>query len=330
MKHANEWLKDVGEFTSEHRADKAEKLERRGRNRVFARRLEGFSEPYAHGDGQWHRARARGQRERINRVEACGAKVIQVSCVGCKKKRELRLGCRIPLLCVPCRKVIAAEKRAKFHRARNAAVADASRRGLLIASNYRRWSEKFLTLTAPHFRHQSVAERIRVVLDAWGLFLRKLNDYFAERDASFAEFFRVFEWEPGDDGRGHPHLHIWLLSPYLPRDELQRWWGEALADVTGDAASLRAVIDIREVSGRDVEQELIKYLTKDITSDGAKLAPKLYAEVYKALDDRRSTQASRGFMARANALKNVCECGCALPKQVRVLPPTDEKPEGSP
>jgi hypothetical protein len=224
--------------------------------------------------------------------------------------------------------VIATEKRTDFQRARKAAVAEASRRGLLTSSNYRRWSEKFLTLTAPHFRHQSVAERIAVVLDAWALLLRKLNDYFAARGVKSAEFFRVFEWEPGDDGRGHPHLHIWLLSPYLPRDELQRWWGEALVSRTGDASALRAVIDIRAVSGRDVEQELIKYLTKDITSDGSKLPPAIYAEVYKALDDRRNTQASRGFMARGKAKKHACdECGCTLPRQVRLLPPTDENPE---
>jgi hypothetical protein len=183
-----------------------------------------------------------------------------------------------------------------------------------------------LTLTAPHFRNRSIGECIWIVLDAWALFLKRLNRHLADRDALSAEFFRVFEWTIGDDGRGHPHLHVWLLCPYLERDELQRWWGEALASLTGDAASLRAVIHIAEVSGHDVDQELIKYLTKDITPDGAKLAPELYAEVYKALDERRSTQASKGFMARADEARRVCECGCTLPKRVRHVRANDEGP----
>lgn len=246
-------------------------------------------------------------------------------CVDCGKAHERRVGCRVRLLCVPCRLAMSGEKRAAFRRARSAAVAEVLRRGLLTCSNFKRWSEKFLTLKAPHFRDQSIAERIRIVLNAWALFLKKLNRYFAERDARSAAFFRVFEWTPGDDDRGHPHLHVWLLCPYLDRNKLQRWWGEALASLTGDATSLRAVIHIEEVSGHDVDQELIKYLTKDITSDGAKLAPELYAQVYEALDERRSTQASKGFMARADETKPVCECGCALPKRIRHVRANDKK-----
>lgn len=76
MSGDGDWLKRVGELTAPHRTLKAAKLERQARNRVFARRTEGFSETYAREDGRWHRARARGQLERIARVEACGASVI--------------------------------------------------------------------------------------------------------------------------------------------------------------------------------------------------------------------------------------------------------------
>lgn len=74
---------------------------------------------------------------------------------------------------------------------------------------------------------------------------------------------------------------------------------------------------MREVLSDGAEHELIKYLTKDITANGAKLAPELCAEVYKALDGQRSTQASRGFIGRAVVEKQACESGWPFPKRVR-------------
>jgi hypothetical protein len=207
--------------------------------------------------------------------------------------------------------------RAVFRRARAVAVADVTRRGLL-RSRPGRWSEKLLTLTAPHFAHHSIAERIGIVVRAWARFLRLLNASWRARHVRSAEWYRVFEWTPGvSDDRGHPHLHIWLLSPYLLPDEIKSWWRQALAEQVRDATVVRVIVDIREVHADGAEHELIKYLTKDITANGEKVAPELYAEVYKALDGHRSTQSSRGFTAKAEVEKRVCECGCAFPPRVR-------------
>jgi len=107
-----------------------------------------------------------------------------------------------------------------------------------------------------------------------------------------------------------------LLCPYLEKDDLQAWWGQALADVTGEPGALRAIVDIREATS-GVDQELIKYMTKDIMPDGSKVPPELYAEVYKALDGHRNTQASKGFMGKAKQVARSCECGSDLPKRVR-------------
>lgn len=41
----------------------------------------------------------------------------------------------------------------------------------------------------------------------------------------------VFEWTTGDDSLGHPHLHVWLFSPFIPRAMIQRLWARAFADV---------------------------------------------------------------------------------------------------
>jgi len=198
-------------------------------------------------------------------------------------------------------------------------IADAASRGLL-RDNRRggRWSEKFLTLTAPHFPHHSITERIRIVLDAWSRFLRRLNDFWKAQDARSVQWFRVFEWTPGcSDDFGHPHLHLWLLSPYLPQQDLEAWWRQSLAaEYRGETVD-RVVVHINEVSGEGAEHELIKYLTKDITSNGEKIAPELYAEVYTALDGHRVTQASSGFMGKGKARQNACECGCSFPRRVR-------------
>jgi hypothetical protein len=329
----NIWLDRVAELTAAHREGRANAYAGLRKRRAWKRRFEGFSEAYAKADGAWYAARERGQRERPKRVAACGSEVLQVSCLGCGTVHELRSGCRITLLCVPCRSVSAAAKRRTFRRARAVVIGAALMRGLFREKRRGgRWSEKFLTLTAPHFAHQTVTERIDVVLAAWVRFLRLLNAFWKSRDVKSAEWFRVFEWTPGkSDNLGHPHLHIWILSPFLPRDEIERWWREAVAEQTALAGVERLIVDIREVHADGAEHELIKYLTKDITANGEKVAPEVYAEVYIALDGHRSTQASKGFMGKAKLEKRVCECGCALPRQVRKEPKkkdgkTEDKP----
>lgn len=324
------WLDAIGELTREHRERRAESISRRGKRRKWQLRADLWSENYVRDALRWYEDRARGQRERIARVSDCGADVLRVTCGGCGKSQERPIGCRIGILCVRCRGAIAQRKRAIFRQARADVLEQAQRRGLL--SPYRpkgRYSEKFLTLTAPHVRGEPVGRRIERVFDAWPLFLKQLNTYFREHRATSAEWFRVFEWTIGDDGHGHPHIHLWLFCNYLPFEDLGEWWTAALlsggcpADAfyrdptSGDRS---AIVHIKEVDEADGgARELIKYLTKDITSNGDKIPPELYAEVYKALDGRRVTQASRGFMARADGAAHRCECGADLPKKVEKL-----------
>lgn len=322
------WVRRVGELTTAHREGRAQGFAKMARRRLWQRRAEGFSDLYAKTDGAWYTARERGQRERPARVEACGSETLYLTCAGCGVVHEHRSGCRIGLLCVPCRKASATSKRGVFRRARAVCIDEAVRRGLFNPSRRGgRWSEKFMTLTAPHFPRHSISERIWIVLRAWSRFLRFMNSYWKARGIRSAEWFRVFEWTPGDDEQGHPHLHLWILSPYLPHDEIESWWRQALAEETG-ASIQRVVVKISEVYGDSAEHELIKYLTKDITATGEKLAPELYAEVYKALDGHRTTQASRGFIAKAKAEQRTCECGCTFPPRVRkgVKAPGKAKP----
>ncbi|HEY5962330.1 MAG TPA: hypothetical protein VIV60_37495 [Polyangiaceae bacterium] len=141
-------------------------------------------------------------------------------------------------------------------------------------------------------------------------------------------WFRVFEWTPAADGLGHPHLHIWMFSPYLDREMLLEWWTQAVSRTHPSVANACPILDIR-AAGHGVEQELVKYLSKDIDEHGHKLDPDLYAKVYCTLDQRRALQASRGFMARAAKYRRTYECGSALPRLVRRKPGTEFEDESS-
>ncbi len=67
-----------------------------------------------------------------------------------------------------------------------------------------------------------VRRRIRVIQDAARRFTRELQRHLR---APWGEtvpptvgacWHRCFEWTPGEDGLGHPHFHMWLLSPWIP------------------------------------------------------------------------------------------------------------------
>ena len=265
---------------------------------------------------------ARRQRQRTERVLACGADIIRIECALCGRTHEKTQGCRVSLMCVRCRGAIASEKRAMFLRARAVVLADATQRGLLDPRRPRgRWSEKMLTLTPPHLESDTIASRIKRTLDAWPRFRRRLVRHLKELDAArSSHFYRSFEWTPGNDRRGHPHFHVWLFTPYLDRELPLAWWRASLIEAgfpPEEASS--PIIDIRALEDSPQSaQELIKYLTKDIDENGDKLPPELYAEVYKALDRHRSTQPSRGFMQLAKRTKT-CVCGATEWSRIRVL-----------
>lgn len=106
---------------------------------------------------------------------------------------------------------------------------------------------------------------------------------------------RVLEWTPGADAKGHPHFYVWIFSPFINKALIDEWWADAIASAGYPTDGITIVVDIRAVDGdSSISSELIKYLTKDIDACGNKIAPELYAEVYRALDGRRALQASRG------------------------------------
>jgi hypothetical protein len=77
-----------------------------------------------------------------------------------------------------------------------------------------------------------VRDRIELVNMAWRWFSRSLNSWSRRMRKSSggvrAPWYRGFEWTPGNDRLGHPHLHCWIFGPYLPFQLVREWWAAAL------------------------------------------------------------------------------------------------------
>ena len=341
-----EWIAKTGHLTAPHREKRARRLELQGelaqvRAKQDAAALRAgvvqgdevglqaaaVADSTAGQAGQWHRARARGQRARVETVKECGESSLVISCECCDHKEERSQACGVGLLCVGCRGRIAARKRAQFRDAVALTLAEPKVRGLLRRSwASARWSQKFLTLTAPHDPAHGVQERIELLCAAWPHFLKSINAWMRGRplhERGALAWYRATEWTAGSDGGGHPHFHVWMLSPYLPLELVRDWWRGALQRAGYASESVRCpVLDLQELKSRGeragLPNELIKYMTKDLLPNGSHVAPEVFAEVYKAFDGRRMTQASSGFLSQVERRPSSCgKCGAEGARRVK-------------
>jgi hypothetical protein len=299
--------------------------------------------------GRWHRQRARGQRERFERVDGCRRFVgVQLLCEACGTFRDEPARCRTALACTSCRGKIAYEKIAELSRSRQAALRYCAKRGLL-RHNRRggRWSEKLTTLTVPHLDVHDIGTRISFARDCWRRFGRAFRKWLREHADNvrkslrspkkteaildphghlYSRWLKNIEWTPGDDGSGHPHFHLWFLGPWLPRDLLSNLWRDAMVRASRDDPALEhmteeerarvfqyAVVDIRQCKpGPTALREVVKYLFLDlIEGDGGRtrLPPEQWAQVYEAFDGTRSTQGTPGLMLLAKREAGEAETG---------------------
>ncbi len=123
-------------------------------------------------------------------------------------------------------------------------------------------------------------------------------------------YLHVFEWTPGEDGEGHPHMHVWLFSRYIEQELLEQLWRKAYAHVTEQEWTEipRLVVDVRAARS-DVAHELVKYLTKDWEVEAGtarRVRPEIFAQVYAELDGKRMRQSSAGFSMWG--VGKVCAC----------------------
>ena len=231
----------------------------------------------------WHERRARGQRERFERVAACGSKKGLSSCSGCGGMHEFTVGCGVNRLCETCGTKSAMKRRARFSLARAGRVQEASRDGLfrrrrngIMVPRYverhpfglGRFTEKMLTFTVPHFGEaiEAVGERINAIFDAWRVFSRRLQAYLRRRKkwdplgARSLWLHRAFEWTPGSDGRGHPHFHVWMLAPFVNVPRIREMWTDALEESGVELEGATAVVNVAtfETLSPAAAREIIK------------------------------------------------------------------------
>ena len=199
--------------------------------RAKAREL-GKGERDVERDALWYAARARGQRERFDRIRDCGkGKTLTILCTACGVASERLMTCGHSIACPSCRARKIHKLRGRVTKARAAVLEHAARTGLLrFKRRGGRHSEKLVTLTLPHRAEHDVSRRIDFVFRAWPYFLKAMNAWLREHEEQ-ATWLRSAEWTLGADSQGHPHIHVWFLGPFLPREELVAWWREALPGV---------------------------------------------------------------------------------------------------
>jgi hypothetical protein len=301
-------------------------------------------------------------------VRECGqvAQIVQV-CPSCSTRQTIPLRCADRFFCTTCRAKAARDYRDQFRRAAIGLARatesvgltyrrDRNRRAKAEALGAELIGERLITLTAPHLDGDTTGERIERLREAWRIFQRRLAANMRARlregvpviaktaegprvvtPLGLCHWVAVYEWTPGADGRGHPHLHVWHWGPYLNHNDLRAWWAEALRRASSalerfarereaeSGEEWRPVVDVRAVRGGmldattkggeriAIDAEIFKYLTKDWheSEHGARVQPEVYAEVYGAFLGRRLRQSSSGFSAFAVKLHKECAC-CAF------------------
>lgn len=320
---------------------------------------------------RWHRGRSRGQRERFHELAHCGQGYAMIRCRNCEPtnlrdggergRRCRKLGCSIARACVACRDRRANERRPIFWRARADVLGECRRRQLTRPKRHGgRWSEKDFTLTLPTsliVGSDAVERRIGILFAAWEAFRRSMSTHWRSRrrmrqDPALRQGMRpqwhaAFEITPGGDGFGHPHFHVWLISPWLDQEDIRRWWCKALRDQGLDVQPEQLVKPVlREVRCKSIVNEVYKgrhrirveptnphrvaqetelatrtgvgrphhanYIEGwSIATRGKKGMPNMsaniQARVYMALEGRRLIRCTRAFMRRGFR-PHVCPC----------------------
>lgn len=319
------WLRAVEARTKSWRDEKARDLENEARRREkAAKRRAGVTPLEVRKAGRWHRARAKGQRYRVQNAIDCGTgpRVRQTTCQACGTVEEHPLSCGNTLVCISCRGALQSKRRAKIGNGLRHVVYRGKVAGLLRANRKGgRWSDKLVTLTIPHVGEHTIADRIAIVHRAWTHFLKRWNEWLREtapKHRHLATWYGSHEWTLGSDHRGHPHVQFWAFCPFVDKFWLSDTWKEALekAGFSPEGDVNTDVEEAKKVKGG--VYELIKYVVKDIVADGEFIAPALYGELLEGLDGRRLRRGSRGFI-KACETPIPCDCGAEKCRSTKII-----------
>jgi hypothetical protein len=223
------------------------------------------------------------------KLQRCGQRGLRVKC-GCKGWRGVRaFTCRQHLTCGSCQRDRARRTGARIRAGLESALT--SHPGEMIV---------LLTLT---LRHSGDVDADRKALAAgWRRFYRSLHK-------TYGKFPYVGVWEvtPGDDGKGHMHMHVAVVWPWRDWGDCRRLWLRACPE------SERITFVARRRDGRasdpkSVANYLGKYLSKGI--DTIDFPRELRTRIVAASYNTRWVFTSRKFWI---TFAPQCQhCGCQV------------------
>ena len=232
-------------------------------------------------------ARARGLAlSRADRVAACGGRWRTVACA-CGTA-AVPVGCDLPALCTWCSRRHWRVWRKRLTRG----LRDAMARELVTWGKRGRGLRPrpyLLTLTVPH-SGDLVVDRRRLG-DGW----RRLYQH-ANARAWWSTYAATYEATPGSSGDGHVHMHVVLISSWVPFDELHVAWRAALRLRADEphVLDIRARLDDgRSVSDTDAASYVSKYVTKGIHP--GEFTGQKAGELLVAFRRKRRVTTSAGF-----------------------------------
>ena len=216
------------------------------------------------------------------RVASCGSRARYVRC-GCNDGEpiELRESCRQRLVCARCREEAAGRTRKRLldalDRHREAWRDERNRLGAL----------RMLTLTV---RHSGDLARDRERIYRGWMELRKEMWRWWGRAFPFC---LVWEWTPGEDGKGHVHAHVLVVGGprFWNYQAINATWRKKCRQSTG--------IDIqwvRNQSTKAAANYVAKYVAKGSALDDG-MTEEVQAQTLAASYGKRSLSTSLGFWA---------------------------------
>lgn len=182
----------------------------------------------------WWRGRAAGWERRMRAAAECGTRMAWVAtCAGCAGDRApVPLRCGLTRECPRCRGAELGRRservRALMAEAEALTVRERARHGPTIARPLGPWGWRFVSLPIPP--GAGVRQDARDLRPAFAVLMRKLATWARVEGHEDRAPLRIdaVEGTVGVSRDGHVHLHVLLMSPFVPHALLRRMWGEAL------------------------------------------------------------------------------------------------------
>jgi hypothetical protein len=233
---------------------------------------------------------------RFERIGTCRKRWAVFGC-GCNRI-ERPVGCDQPMLCGWCRARFFKRHRRKLVRALGAHVRAAS--GQWKAEGRPRGQERRLSLITLTLAHSGLLTVDREELGAaWRRWHKVLHRHLGKFVYSGA-----WEFTPGTDGKGHAHLHVAALLPFVDWTWLHETWRHACP--TSSHVHINSGRRRGELwtTPAKAAKYLAHYATKGV--EMSEFTGGKAGELLVATYQRRKVTSSRGFFRPLDAAKSCC------------------------